>query len=329
MDSLSDIYTHLPDSVDDLPTPPNEQAIVEADYRARHWTCPDPGPLRPGSEEHKRAVAAMFRDTFNPYKPSVIDWPKLDPETLHKIVSLPIWDIAVQTEGKARLRMAAYAKLVEDPDMRDAIARNAWEENRHKEVLARMVAAYNIPMAPEPPYIEPKDVEWAYMVTGFSECIDSFFAFGMFELARRSGFFPQELIDTFEPVMQEETRHILLFANWLAWYRAVMPWWRRPFFELKVWGVWAFLAYERMRLVRTVDDKGQEHTQDNNFTVTGTKDMTNAKISLPDFMELCLSEDARRFSGYDPRLLRPTTPPFIARVIRNVGRCWEFVRSLY
>ncbi|MBO7072908.1 MAG: ferritin-like domain-containing protein, partial [Acetobacter sp.] len=80
---------------------------------------------------------------------------------------------------------------------------------------------------------------------------------------------------------------------------------------------------------RTVDDKGQEHTQDNNFTVTGTKDMTNAKISLPDFMELCLSEDARRFSGYDPRLLRPTTPPFIARVIRNVGRCWEFVRSLY
>lgn len=164
----------------------------------------------------------------------------------------------------------------------------------------------------------------AYLVTGFSECVDSFFAFGMFELAKRSGFFPQELTDTFEPIMQEECRHILLFANWLAWYRATMPWWRRPYFELKVWAVWGFLAYERISLVRTVDDKGAVHTQDNNFTVTGTKDVANIDITLPDFMDLCLQEDERRFAGYDSRLLRPTSAPFIARVLRGAGRCWEF-----
>ncbi|MFT8367779.1 hypothetical protein [Acetobacter papayae] len=324
MGSLSEIYSKLPDSMDDLPPPPNAEAVEQADFRARHWQSPVTGRLKPGSDAHKRAMAEMFRDTFNPYRPSVIEWPKLDPETLHKIVSLPIWDIAVQTEGKARLRMAAYAALVDDPDVKDAISRNAWEENRHKEVLAKMVAAYNIPMAPEPPYIEPKDAEWAYLVTGFSECVDSFFAFGMFELAKRSGFFPQELTDTFEPIMQEECRHILLFANWLAWYRATMPWWRRPYFELKVWAVWGFLAYERISLVRTVDDKGAVHTQDNNFTVTGTKDVANIDITLPDFMDLCLQEDERRFAGYDSRLLRPTSAPFIARVLRGAGRCWEF-----
>ena len=43
----------------------------------------------------------MFRDTFNPYKPAVIDWPKLDAEARDRLVSLPIWDIAVQTEDKA------------------------------------------------------------------------------------------------------------------------------------------------------------------------------------------------------------------------------------
>lgn len=328
MGSLSEIYSKLPDSMDDLPPPPNAEAVELADFRARHWQSPVTGPLKPGSDAHKRAMAEMFRDTFNPYRPSVIAWPKLDPQTLHKIVSLPIWDIAVQTEGKARLRMAAYAALIDDPDVKDAISRNAWEENRHKEVLAKMVAAYNIPMAPEPPYIEPKDVEWAYLVTGFSECVDSFFAFGMFELAKRSGFFPQELTDTFEPIMQEECRHILLFANWLAWYRATMPWWRRPYFEAKVLAVWGFLIYERLSLVRTVDDKGQVHTQDNNFTVTGTKEVANIDITLPDFMDLCLQEDDRRFAGYDSRLLRPKAAPFIARVLRGAGRCWEFASGM-
>ena len=328
MGSLSEIYSKLPDSMDDLPPPPNAEAVELADFRARHWRSPVTGPLKPGSDAHKRAMADMFRDTFNPYRPSVIAWPKLDPATLHKVVSLPIWDIAVQTEGKARLRMAAYAALIDDPDVKDAISRNAWEENRHKEVLAKMVAAYNIPMAPEPPYIEPKDVEWAYLVTGFSECVDSFFAFGMFELAKRSGFFPQELTDTFEPIMQEECRHILLFANWLAWYRATMPWWRRPYFEAKVLAVWGFLIYERLSLVRTVDDKGQVHTQDNNFTVTGTKEVANIDITLPDFMDLCLQEDDRRFAGYDSRLLRPKPAPFIARVLRGAGRCWEFASGM-
>lgn len=293
-----------------------------ADFAARHWTANEPGPLPVGGDAHRRAVCRMFRETFNPYKPSIIAWPQLTPGARDRLVNLPIWDIAVRTEGRARLRMMAYAQSIADPEWRDAIGLNGWEEGRHKEVLANLVQSYGIALEPEPTYEEPTDTEWAYLVTGFSECIDSFFAFGIFALAERSAFFPPELVETFEPVMQEECRHILLFANWLAWHRARMPWWRisawrRARFELRVAAVWAFLAWERIGLARGMNKAKPE---DNNFTVTGGKAVADVDISTRALMDLCLAENDHRFAGYDPRLRRPTTMPSLVRFARRFMR---------
>jgi hypothetical protein len=286
-------------------------ALAAADAGMRRWRSPLRGPLVPGSDRHRAAMCSMFRDTFNPYRPAVLDWPVLAPAARQRIVSLPIWDIAVQTEGKARLRMAAYAATLPEADMRDALALNAWEEHRHKEVLSRMVAAYGIELAPEPAQPMPADPEWAYLVTGYSECIDSFFAFGLFELARRSGLFPQALVDTFEPVMQEECRHILLFANWAAWHRARLPPWRRLRFEAKVAAVWAFLAWERIGLARSVD---------NSFTLNGAQSVSPNAVPLREVLALCLAENDRRFAGYDERLLRPVTVPRLVGAALRLAR---------
>jgi hypothetical protein len=262
----------------------------------------------------------MFQATFNPYKPSVIDWPKLDPAAHDRLLSLPIWDIAVQTEGKAGLRMKTYAATLADPEMRAAIELNAWEERRHKEVLSHLVAAYGIALAPEPEYLAPRDPEWAYLVTGFSECIDSFFAFGLFELAKRSGFFPPELVETFEPVMQEECRHILLFANWLAWHRRTIRWSQRPWFELRVVAAWCFLTWERMRLAKGLGGGSNAGAQDNNFTISGAQAVGDGSVDTAELMDLCLAENDRRFAGYDARLLRPTTVPHLVRLARRTMR---------
>jgi hypothetical protein len=297
-------------------------ALEAAMRRSMQWQSAVDGPLVPGSDAHKREMCRMFRETFNPYRPAVLDWPRLDAAALDRLTSLPIWDIAVQTEGKARQRMAAYASTVQDTSMRDVLALNAWEESRHKEVLSRMVSAYGIELASEPPYRYPGDPEWAYLVTGYSECIDSFFAFGLFEIARRSGFFPPELIDTFEPVMQEECRHILLFANWVAWHRANLNVGQRICFELKVAAVWMFLGWERIGLARSLDADGNERSVDNNFTVTGAQSMSTENISVRELMLLCLEENDRRFSGYDKRLLRPHTMPRLTRfALRFIRKC--------
>ena len=299
-------------------------AVAAADRAARIWAAGESGPIAPGSEAHKTAFCRMLLDTHNPYKPSIIDWPVLDPEARERLVKLPIWDIAVQTEGKARLRVLSYAETIEDALLRQAIELDGFEEGRHKEVLSNLVEAYGIRLTAEPEYLRPRDPEWAFLVTGFSECIDSFFAFGLFALAKRSGFFPSALVDTFEPVMQEEGRPILFFVNWVAWHKRNLPSWRRLIFWSKVLAVWGFLIWERIGLARGVGGAGDEESgavlQDNNFTLTGSKAVGAVDLSVTALIDVCLEENDRRLSGYDARLLRPNVVPRLMRVARRFMR---------
>jgi hypothetical protein len=284
-------------------------------FSLRTWRGADSGPVRIGSEAHKRLFCHMLLETHNPYKPAVIEWPQLTPEALQRLTSLPIWDIAVQTEGRAAVRVQSFAQRVSDPLLRQALEMDAGEEARHKLVLTRLVESYGIHLAPEPAYPMPKDSEWAWLVTGYSECIDTFFAFGLFELARRSGDFPPELVETFEPVIQEECRHILFFVNWAAWRRRNLPWWRRPQFFLKTCAVWLFLIWERVGIARRLDaDHG---AQDANFAMTGSGSV-GVQLTPRELVELCLSENERRMADYDRRLLRPVTVPWLARQVRRL-----------
>ena len=140
-------------------------------------------------------------------------------------------------------------------------------------------------MAPEPVDQLPTDAEWGYLVTGYSECIDSFFAFGLFEVARRSGYFPAALVETFEPVIQEEARHILLFANWLAWHRKRLNPGGGVRFELRVVQAWVFLGWERIGIARGMDSGAK---QDNNFTLNGSQAVSDIDLSPLDLMAICL-----------------------------------------
>nr|WP_249359775.1 ferritin-like domain-containing protein [Cupriavidus sp. 2SB] len=295
------------------------QAIEQADHAMRNWTDPEPGPLRIGSPAHLRMFCNMLLQTHNPYKPSVIDWPVLPPDALRRVTSLPIWDIAVQTEGRASVRVHSFAARQRDALLRSALEMDGDEEARHKVVLSKLVEAYGIELAPEPEYLPPADAEWGWLVTGYSECIDSFAAFGLFAAAKDSGYFPAELVETFEPVIQEEGRHILFFANWVAWYRASLPWWRRPAFALKVARVWLFLIRERIGIAKGIDVKADGAAQDANFPMNAAESLGQT-LSAGAMIDLCLAENERRMAGYDARLVRPATVPKLARLARRFIR---------
>ncbi|WP_293379998.1 hypothetical protein [Phenylobacterium sp.] len=118
-------------------------------------------------------------------------------------------------------------------------------------------------------------------------------------------------MDTFEPVMREEGRHILFFVNWVAWKRRNMPLWRRPWFELKAMAVWLFLIAERIGIAG--DMEKSDKAQDSNFTLNGSKEL-GVEISFPELARICLEENDRRLAPYDARLIRPVFVPNMIRL---------------
>jgi hypothetical protein len=270
--------------------------------------------LAVGSAEHRRLLGQFFLDTHVDYVPEQMHWPQLAQEELGRLRSLPFWQEAVSTENVTSNTVAAAASLEADPLVRKAIELQGFEEMRHARLLLALTSHYRIAVEP-PPRFTPRSLENDFLFAGFGECFDSFFAFGLFALARESGFFPPALIKVFEPVMQEEARHILFFVNWVKYRRSQLPWWRRPAFRLRC--AWIILKQVASR-AKTARSMGKPQPagagSSENFTLTAHQDL-GAGVTLHRLLGLCLTENERRMAEYDARLKRPRLVPGIARVL--------------
>jgi hypothetical protein len=267
-----------------------------------------------GSVAHRELLARFFMDSYVDYVPEQVQWPKLSDESKTRLVSLPFWQEAVSTENVTSNTVALAAALEADPGLRKAIELQGFEEGRHARLLQALTAHYHIPID-NPPRYEPVDLEHDFLFAGFGECFDSFFAFGLFALARESGFFDAALVEVFEPVVQEEARHILFFVNWVKYRRSQLPWWRRPAFSLRCGLIILSQLWMRVKTARTLS--GSQQATEENFTLSAHQEL-GADVTLHKLLGLCLRENEARLAPYDPRLLRPRLVPSMARFMYRV-----------
>lgn len=264
--------------------------------------------LWPGSPEHRDLFCRSLLDTHVPFDPAEISWPELDAAALERLRALPFWGEAVSTEATTASWIAAFAARETDPLVREALEMQALEESRHARVLEGLVARYGLNAPPAVPEALPRDLAWAFVRTGTGECFDSFFAFGLFAVARRTGYFPAPLVAVFEPILQEEVRHTVFFANWVEWQAARLG--RGARLRHRALCGFALLhqAWGRAQMARGLEARPH-------FTVTGHESI-DASVSLGELLDLCLVENERRSSLYDTRLLRPRIVPTLARAAR-------------
>ena len=276
---------------------------------------PPDGRIKLGSEDHKNLFCRTLLTTFDPYKPAIIDWPKLDQETQAKITGLPIWDIAVQTEGKAGLRVNTFGEIVTDPLLKRAIELDAFEESRHKHVLANMVEAYGIKLAPEPDYIKPErsrnGPSWSPAIANASTASSP----SACSTWPRS---PASSRTSWSTPSSRSCRRkaATSCSSSTGWpgTAATCPCGAGPGSRSRFSRVWAFLIWERMGMGNDL-----ANGQDNNFTVNGAQDL-GVEITIPELMDICLAENDRRLGVYDKRLLRPDFVPFMVRLARRFMR---------
>jgi hypothetical protein len=261
-----------------------------------------------GSNEHKHLFCAEFERTHVPFEPEEIRWPDLDSEALSRLRGLPIWNEAVRTEAITASEVSALGRTETDEELASAIALQGYEEHRHAAVLRLLTLHYGIDVAPFDAPDAPKDPLWTFMSTGYGECLDSFFAFGLFALGRRSRYFPEALISIFDPIMQEEARHILFIVNWAAYLRSRTGSLLRPVFDLRrTWTIAAQVAAHVRQAARLGGEPSQEGFTMNSHGAFG-------ELSARSFLELCLAENDRRLRSYDAHLLRPRLVPSAARL---------------
>lgn len=259
-----------------------------------------------GSEEHKRLFCRTLIDTHDPYDPARIEWPAIDDTSRRRIAGLPFWSDAMFDEQNAHRKLQMLADTQTDPLLKEAIALQGREEGRHARIIEGMLKAYGIPLGRVPGTTPPKNPEWAFVKLGYAECFDSFFSFGMFRLAERSGFFPKPLVDMFDPIVQEEARHILFFQNWIAYVRANRPLAHRPMHRLHCARGLTLSVWSRVKIA--FDLKGGEKKKGGE-----EKEAFAGGFSLRTYLETCLAENKRRLGPYDKRLLRPTLIPSLVR----------------
>ena len=272
--------------------------------------------MKLGTAEHKELFCRSFLDTHLDYEPEKLPWPDLSDEDLGKIRGIPFWRQALLTEQGAGVMVNAFAETIDDPLIKEAIALQGFEEDRHGRLINFLVDRYGIEIEkPEIPGV-PHNLEGDFIDFGYEECLDSFFAFGMFGVAQKTEYMHEAMFRIFNPILDEEARHIVFFVNWITYLQIQQG---RGFPMLRTGHALWHYSKALWKLVSVFGGSAEE--DEKSFTATGANSLID-NLTPAMFFSTCLEENAKRMSQFDSRLLQPQLMPTISRIALRCLNLW-------
>ncbi|MBV8368607.1 MAG: ferritin-like domain-containing protein [Candidatus Eremiobacteraeota bacterium] len=260
-----------------------------------------------GTPQHRDVFCRTFIDTHVPFEPAELPWPVLGAAHLARLRAFPFWSYARSIEQRAGRMVTAFARTLEDPLIREAVALQGVEETRHGRLMSHVVERYQIDV-PEIPIEDPPARRDDFCIFGFGECSDSFVGFGAFALAREKGLFPEPLMAIFENVLYEEARHIAFFINWWR-YEEALAGRDKPFLR-----TFTSLRYHVRAILGTAQGAAAAPLIPSRLD-DPELDAIVKSITPLMFLEAALAENRRVMARLDRRLLKPTIMPAVATAL--------------
>ena len=267
--------------------------------------------MKLGSDAHKALFCSSFVDSHLNYEPETLPWPDLDSIYLERLRGIPFWQEARATEQRAGKMVTAFAETVSDPVLRDAIALQGKEETRHGQLIDTLIRVYDIDVPERPLTPLPADIQNGFKDFGFEECLDSFFAFGLFAIAQEVNFFPDAVFQIFDPILDEEARHIVFFVNWFTYLQVKGGPLANLFRPVSTLRHYSSALENLISMFRASDASSV------GFTAKGVSSFTN-NLTPERFVSVCLRENTKRMRRFDNRLLRPTLIPTLSAIALKV-----------
>ena len=274
--------------------------------------------MKIGSQEHRDAFCSHFTQTYIEYDSKTLPWPVLNADALHRLQSVPFWEEVFYTERRAGAIVAAFTATVSDPVVKAALALQGEEETRHANLIRVMIDKYGLDATERPMEDLGPDIETRFKDFGFGECLDSFLGFGLFKIAWQAEFLPREILQIFETLMYEETRHIVFFINWMAYAEARRGWLARTVSPLTSLHYYMRALNRMLGLAR----RSKQLNDGKNFAATQVSMFLDG-FNFRRFLEDCYAENSRRMSVFEPQLLRPSFLPQLAEVALKALRLWS------
>jgi hypothetical protein len=258
--------------------------------------------MRVGTPEHRDLFCRSFVDGHRAYDPATLPWPDLEPKYLERLRAIPFWGIAKAMERKAGQMVTAFALTLDDPVIRDAVALQGREEDRHARLMSHLIERYSLP-ADDINTPAGAPVRDEFVVFGYEECVDFFMGAGLFRLATQLDIFPQNLVSIFEQVLIEEARHVTFFINWFRYEEA-----RAGRDGAVGRHITALRNYYRSITLLVRSFTGEQTT---GFAAVGANDMIEGMTPMM-FLEAALAENRRLLGLLDRRLIKPALLPGLA-----------------
>ncbi len=278
--------------------------------------------MRVGSGAHRDLFCESFIRSHRCFEPDALPWPDLAGEALDRIRAVPFWQEVLHTERRAIDIIEAFVRTVPDSKIRAAIELMGYEERRHERLVEFIIERYGIETRSEPTRPLPRDVERAFIDFGYGECVDAFLGVGLFKMAREAEFLPDAMFNVLDVLMYEETRHILLFTNWMAYREARHG---RSVGPLR--GATAAWHYGRSigSKVRVAIRNARGQGDGRRFAATQAGAFLQG-FSVQRLVEDCLREHERRLGQFEADLVRPRFMPGLALIVRGLTRWGAMMR---